>query len=35
MNELLEWVRDPSRVFNTASVFLAGVIVGMLLVELT
>jgi capsular polysaccharide biosynthesis protein len=35
MNTLLEWMSDPSRVFNTVSVFLAGVVVGMLLVELT
>lgn len=33
MNEFLEWLRDPSRVFTTASVFLAGVVVGMLIVE--
>jgi len=33
MKNFKEWLKDPVRVFNTLSVFLAGVTVGMLLVR--
>lgn len=31
MRELKEWLADPNRVFNTLSVFLAGVYLGLLM----